>query len=234
MGDDAPHDAGDGAWLTYDQIAASRHITRRAAVRMTQRHHLRRQPGNDGLMRVWVPHDMAEPSPRVTLRDDVGDDAGDDARGSGAIVGEIAALRERAEGAERRAEKAEQRADQADADRRAAEGRADQADADRRAAIALADQTVALLTDTVARADQAEQGREAARERAHELANRMLVVHGAADRAEAEAGELRRQMQAAQIAQAEAEADAEELRQADAVRRGRGRLARLRAAWRGE
>ena len=72
----------------------------------------------------------------------------------------------------------------------------------------------------------------AARKRAHELSNRMLVVQGAADRAEAEADELRPQAEAALIAQAEA--DAEELRQADAARRGRGRLARLRAAWRGE
>ena len=40
---------------------------------------------------------------------------------------------------------------------------------------------------------------------------------------------------AAQIAQGEAEADAAELRQrADAERRARGVLARLRAAWRGE
>jgi hypothetical protein len=66
----------------------------------------------------------------------------------------------------------------------AANDRADQAEADRRAAIALTDQAVALLTDAVARADQAEQGREAARKRAHELSNRMLVVQGAADRAE--------------------------------------------------
>jgi hypothetical protein len=112
-----------------------------------------------------------------------------------------------------RAEVAERRADQADADRR-------QAEAARQAA--------------ETRADHAEQGREAERERAHELANRMLVAQGAADRAEAEAGELRRQAEAAQAARAEAEANAEELRQAEAVRQGRGRLARLRAAWRGE
>jgi hypothetical protein len=39
---------------------------------------------------------------------------------------------------------------------------------------------------------------------------------------------------AAQIGQGEAEADAAELRQAEAERRARGLLARLRAAWRGE
>jgi hypothetical protein len=47
------------------------------------------------------------------------------------------------------------------------------------------------------------------------------------------AAELHRQVEAAQIAQAEAEADAAELRQAEAARQGRGRWARLRAAWRG-
>ena len=45
---------------------------------------------------------------------------------------------------------------------------------------------------------------------------------------------LRDELAAAQIGQAEAEADAAELRQAEAARKGRGRLARLRAAWRGE
>jgi hypothetical protein len=49
-----------------------------------------------------------------------------------------------------------------------------------------------------------------------------------------ETDELRRQVEAEQMARAEAEADAVELLQADAARRGRGRLARLRAAWRGE
>jgi hypothetical protein len=68
-------------WLTYDQFAASRRITRRAAVRMTQRHHLRRQPGNDGLIRVWVPHDMAKPSQRVTLPDDLGAEGSNNAGG---------------------------------------------------------------------------------------------------------------------------------------------------------
>jgi hypothetical protein len=48
------------------------------------------------------------------------------------------------------------------------------------------------------------------------------------------ASELRRQVEAAQIAQGEAEAAAAELRQAEAERQGRGLLARLRTAWRGE
>lgn len=50
---------------------------------------------------------------------------------------------------------------------------------------------------------------------------------------EAEA-DLRRELEAAQIALSEAEADAAELRQAEDARKGRGRWARLRGAWRGE
>jgi hypothetical protein len=45
---------------------------------------------------------------------------------------------------------------------------------------------------------------------------------------------LRTELRAVQVTQAEAEADAAELRQADAARKSRGRLVRLRSAWRGE
>src|SRR5215469_15344639 len=60
---DVGPDVGAGAWLTYGQLAEARQISRRAAVRLAQRHHLRRQPGNDGAVRVWVPADMAASSP---------------------------------------------------------------------------------------------------------------------------------------------------------------------------
>ena len=56
---DARSDTGDGSWMTYGQLAEARQIGRRAAVRLAQRHRLRRQPGNDGSVRVWVPADMA-------------------------------------------------------------------------------------------------------------------------------------------------------------------------------
>jgi hypothetical protein len=77
------------------------------------------------------------------------------------------------------------------------------------------------------RAAQAEQGRDAERARADALRDRieaMQVQLGA----EAEAAvQARRQAQAAQD-------NAEILREADAARKGRGRLARVLAAWRGE
>ena len=119
-----------------------------------------------------------------------------------------------------RAERAETRADEAGQ-------RADAADADRRAAIALAEQTVALLSDAVARADRAESAIAAERQRADALRDRLdgMQVQLAAE-AEA-ADQARCQAQAAQD-------NAETLREAEAARKGRGRLARLRAAWRGE
>ena len=88
--DSARDDAGDGAWLTYDQLAEARRISRRAAVRMTQRHRLRRQPGNDGHVRVWVPRDMLNPSQRASQDDD----AGVVARDSSVFEAALAALRE--------------------------------------------------------------------------------------------------------------------------------------------
>jgi hypothetical protein len=53
-------------------------------------------------------------------------------------------------------------------------------------------------------------------------------------KAEAEGDALTAQVKAANAEAREAQDRAEELRQADAARQGRGRLARLGAAWRGE
>jgi chromosome segregation ATPase len=91
------------------------------------------------------------------------------------------------------------------------------------------------------RADRAEQGREGERARADALRDRVDDLSAkltdaqaelAAAQDQAEAG--RRQLEATQIALGEAEADAAELRQTDTQRKGRGRWARLRVAWRGE
>ena len=67
------------------------------------------------------------------------------------------------------------------------------------------------------------------------------AVRSMAERASQEVGraveaeaDLRRELEAAQIALGEAQVDVAELKQAEAARAGKGRLARLRAAWRGE
>jgi hypothetical protein len=55
---------GEGDWLTYDQIAKLRGTAKVGAIRWVQRHRLRRQPGNDGLVRILVTPDvLAQTSP---------------------------------------------------------------------------------------------------------------------------------------------------------------------------
>jgi hypothetical protein len=90
--------------------------------------------------------------------------------------------------------------------------RADTAQAERDDLRARLADAQAALAAAQADVEQVERGREAA---------------------ETRTDELRRELEASQIAQGEAEADAAELRQAEDARKGRGRLARLRAAWRG-
>lgn len=180
---DTRDNASDGAWLTYRQLAEVRGISPRATVRMTQRHRLRRQPGNDGQVRVWVPHDMATPSPRTSQHDDRADDASDN---KGSLAGALAALEaglatlreRRAEAAEQGRERAEQRADRLDlvihdergrviaveAKLTAAEQRADGAEADARELRAHAAALQLQLAETTAAARGAEELRRQAQE----------------------------------------------------------------------
>jgi chromosome segregation ATPase len=225
-------DMSDGTWMTYAELAALRRINQASAFKLALRRRWRRQKNNTGQMTVFVPSAWSDTS----------QDNPADIRTVSALETAVSTLREQLAAAN-------DRADQAESDRRAAEGRADQADADRRAAIALTDQTVALLTDAVARADQAEQGREAARTRADVLRDRIeaMQVDAASLQAQlataeaegnsltVETAELTAQVKAAKTEAREVQERVEELRQADdAARRGRRRLARLRAAWRGE
>jgi colicin import membrane protein len=229
-----------GEWLTYAQ-AGERFGLSADAVRM-RAHRLgwRMQPGNDGRTLVLVPEDATvQPRARSPERSEAHSDERSPAQTAGdgklaAAEGRAILAEQKAEQAEQRANRAEIRADAADADRRAAEvradaatARADAADADRRAA--------------EARADRLDQALIGERGRAEELLGRLDDLHGkltdaqvelaaAMDRTDRATAEL----ETAQIALGEARADAAELRQAEEARKGRGRLARLRAAWRGE
>lgn len=62
--------SGDSRWMTYDELAKLRGITRPSAERLVQRRRWRRQQGNDRTVRVLVPVD--------SLSDDVSADASDD------------------------------------------------------------------------------------------------------------------------------------------------------------
>ena len=75
---------------------------------------------------------------------------------------------------------------------------------------------------------------ERAEERADEAHKRADVAVALADRTLSQLAEANVRLNAAENRAREAEADAAELREAEIRRTGRGRCARLRAAWRGE
>jgi hypothetical protein len=135
-GDDVmPDGAADGRWLTYDEIAAVRGTQRVGAIRWVQRHRWRRQPGNDGLVRVLVPPDALTPTtpPRRSAPTVTPDSAAAFTVALAAMreahAGEVTALRERltdaqaqayaAQEAARKAQDAAEALRQADAERRA-------------------------------------------------------------------------------------------------------------------
>jgi hypothetical protein len=172
----------DGKWLTYQQLAEVRRISKPSAIRLVMRHRWRRQRDNERVVRVLVPPDMLEPDRAPhDASDDVSDDASQDtALAAGALAAletAVLALTERAQAAERRADRA----------------------------FALAEGTMAQLAEANARADRAE--------------GRVTAIQAGLEVARAEA--------------TRALAEAEALRQAEAARKARGLLARLRAAVRG-
>ena len=99
----------------------------------------------------------------------------------------------------------------------AANARADEANKRADATLALADRLGAQLADAAARAERAEQRVEEV------LAGQLLMAETYA-----------RELVVAQHDAKAARQAADELRQAEAARKGQGRWARLRAAWRGE
>jgi hypothetical protein len=60
----------DSRWMTFAELAAARGIGRVSAERLVRRHKWRRQPGNDGRVRVLVPSGELRANPRKTDRGD--------------------------------------------------------------------------------------------------------------------------------------------------------------------
>jgi hypothetical protein len=58
----------DGRWMTLAELATSRRISVASAARLMRRRRWRRQPGNDGHIRVWVP--IGEQEPKAEDRPD--------------------------------------------------------------------------------------------------------------------------------------------------------------------
>jgi hypothetical protein len=170
-------DEGDGRWLTYGQLAEARQIGRRAAIRLAQRHPLRRQPGNDGQTRIWVPIDMASSSPHRPFppTTDATSDHDDSPPSAPFHAKALAALEDALMAANTRAETAH----------------------------ALVDRALAQLADAHARADRAEASTAGERQRADVLRDRIDAMQ--AQVAAAEAGAQAAQDAAEALRRADAE-----------------------------
>jgi hypothetical protein len=220
--------------LTYAQAGERLGLSPEAARHRARRAGWRTMPGNDGRTLILVPNDVepvrtpvrASVHTPAQAEDGAATDRAHD-RAERAFITSLEALRTAHAGEVARLNA------RIDALLHAGEGH--------RAEIVAIE---AKLTAATARAEEAEQVRDAARKRAHELANRMMRLE-----AEAEEGrETKERLTGLDRLLADAEhrlTEAEQGRRtaqerldaqyrAEVERRGKGRWARLRAAWRGE
>jgi hypothetical protein len=238
-----------GRWLTKRELAAVRRISIGSADRLIRKQGWRRQPGNDGRVRALIPPDWLSPRyseadsydptdqpPEPTADPTTGAasptsdptadptvlavldalreaHAGEIERLTGAKDGEIARLTEALVRSEREIAAQRSRAD---------------------ILIARADGLRDQLTAVEAKRTEAEQGRaEAEHDRAE-------VDERATDAIERAAGldsllaDAERRLTAAESARKSSQERIDALDRAEIARQGRGRWARLRAAWRGE
>lgn len=264
-------DSSDGGqWWTYDEIAKARGTEKIGAIRWVQRHKWRRQPGNDGLVRVLVPHEAlvrtalrGQQSRTVTspkdntvaafeaalaaLREA---HAGELAAVRNAHDSDLAALREQLGTAEARhtedlaalREQLHTTETRRVGEITALQGQlrttkthhAEELRALQEQLHIAAARADGLATDLTSLGEQlrtAESRTRTAQEATAALGTTVDELRaGQGLMAETHATELA----AAQDAARKAEEQAEALRQVEEARKGRGRWARLRAAWRGE
>jgi chromosome segregation protein len=250
-------------WLTYREIGARLGLNVEAARTRVRRAGWRTQPGNDGRTRVLVPdRAFVEPVIEDDGRVNDGINRTADLTGLVTLLtaseARIGRLERQIEVERDRVNSARTEADRLRAEVVSLTARADRAEQalttaetevrEAREAAAARDDEIGTLRDvadglrsTVARTEdravRAETRGDEAEARALSAEADAAEQRSAADKARVVAQEaveeLHRKVEAAQIAQAEAEADTAELRQAEAERRGRGRWARLKRAWRG-
>ena len=118
-----------GVWLTYAELAKARGIDRASAAKLVLRRKWRRQKDNQGVLRILVPGDWADPSGDKSP-DDTMDSPPDISQAISALEQAVAAASEREKQvrAERDAERA--RADAAEREREEARIRAAAAEAE--------------------------------------------------------------------------------------------------------
>jgi hypothetical protein len=138
----------EGRWMSYGELAEARQIDRTSALKLALRRKWRKQADNRGTIRVYVPLDWA------TLADKRAASGTDMSTAIGATEAAIAALRERAQASDQRADQAEARAEAADRRADHAEARADRAEqttaGERARADTLRDRLDALRSDLTA------------------------------------------------------------------------------------
>ena len=129
-GDASGDTSGDGRWLSYEELAQLRGITKASAERLVLRNRWRRQRGNDRTVRILVPLDSMSGDMPASMSGDVSPDMSPDTKdllagALAALEAAVATLREQLERSEQRAQAAEQgrdgerrRADDAEADAR--------------------------------------------------------------------------------------------------------------------
>jgi len=200
-------------WISLAELAELRGISRASASKLVGRNRWRRQTDVQGHLLILVPADaLMRPAgrPQDGPRDSTADEFDGQATDMDAIpalidaLGEAharatALLREYAEAAERRAERAEQ----ATADERARADRLSETLDTTRAVLATSERQAEQLRDTL---DMTQAVLTAAEKRAQEAEDATAVQRGVVT----------------------------SLRQAEAERKARGLLARLRSAWRRE
>jgi hypothetical protein len=207
-------DASDAKWLTFAELALARGISEPSARKLVRRHKWRRQTGNQGIVRILVPAealDRPKDDPGTDLphdpRPDPRPDPSDEPRAIIALEAAIAALREQMEHANSRADRAEH-------GREGERLRADDLRAQTDALNAEADRALGEARRLRGRADELQAGQEL-----------MMDMHARALAA------LQGDLEMARAQATTAHDALKTLRQAEADRKARGLLARLRAAW---
>ena len=205
----------DRRWLSYQQLGEARRISRASAIRLARKHRWRRQANNQGTVLVAVPVAFLTPDPRTSgdRHGDYPSNRPDDHPGGEAIAGAF--------------DRALQAVQAAHAGEIAALRQ--RADTLRDRVEDLQVQVVQLEEEGAWLSAQAEAAEARANLAERELAGERIRAHTMSSHVEgyrADLAQARRELAAAQIAQSEAEAATE-------VRKARGLLARLRAAWQG-
>ena len=143
LSDELTDASPDGQWMTVAELAALRRISKGSADRLARQRRWRRQPDQQGQLRLLVPHDAFQSAGQMLAEAPSGGH-----RDRQATVSR--ASQERVKAAEQRAERAEKRAREAEQARLAAEAAASR-ERDR-AAMLLARTEAALAAERKARA----------------------------------------------------------------------------------